>query len=408
MSDQTQWNLVNYGRDSHITVAGRRIADCFFIIRQGKVKIPRETAIEDEKDKILVPGDFFGVASAMSSFSHIENAVAVTDVTLVTVQPRHYVSLIQKNTEIATKVLAQLSGRLRFLNGTLAKLTRKNDQKAASEDPSRLFDVAEYYSRNKLFSHAFYAYTKYLKHCPDGENRKTATSQLENLAGRAGNVKTEYANGELNRTYRKGDIIFAEGEPGDEFFVINSGSVKISKIIDNKEVLLGTLKEGDIFGEMALLEGKPRAASAVASEDSTIMAASKSNFDFLIKNQPQLIYRITTLLANRIWSTFKQLEVVSINNHIGRIYAILLVQLEKSRLHLESMEPHTFSVKWEDLINMSGLTEKDGYLLIGKLQEDKNIQVLVKDGKVHVHSIRDLVMQAGLYRKIDAREKNKR
>ena len=405
MSDQTKWNLVNYARDSHITVAGRRIADCFFIVRQGKVKIPRETTIEDDRDKILVPGDFFGVASAMSSFSHIENAVALTDVALVTVQPRQYVSLIQRNTQIAAKILAQLSGRLRFLNGTLAKLTHG---KTPVEDSSRLFDVAEYYSRNKRPDHAFYAYTKYLLHCPDGANGEAAACHLERLAGRAGNVKTDYARGELNRSYRKGDMIFAEGEPGDEFFVVNSGSVKISKIIDNSEVLLGTLGEGDIFGEMALLEGKPRTANAIAGEDSAIMAASKSNFDFLIENQPQLIYRITTLLANRIWSTFKQLEVVSVGNPVGKIYAILLVQLEKSRVHLESTEPHTFDVQWADLVNMSGLSEKEGYLLIEKLQEDKNIQVHARDGKVHVHSIRDLVMQAGLYRKINAREKSKR
>jgi len=406
VSDQVEWTIVNYGKDSYITVADRRVADCFFIIRQGKVQISKEISIAGDKDQVLVAGDFFGVASAMSSSRHIENAVAMTDVCLIAVQPRQYASLIQKNTQIATKILMQLSSQLRVLNRTLEKLTLKDDQKTANDNPSRLFDVAEYYARQRQYNQAFYAYTKYLQYCPEGENADTAKDRLEKLTGRVGDVKTEYAKSEHNRSYSKGDMVFAEGEPGDEFFVVQTGSVKICKIIDGKEVLLGTLKEGDIFGEMALLEGKPRAASAMANEDSTVMVASKANFDVLITNQPQLISRVTTLLSNRIWSTFKQLEAIHIDNPLGKIYGILLVQLEKNRIDLESAAAHTFSTKWDDLINMLGLNEKEGYMLMGKLQDDKNLQI--KDGRVHTYSIRELVMSAGLFRKMDAREKAKR
>ncbi|MCL2190398.1 MAG: cyclic nucleotide-binding domain-containing protein [Treponema sp.] len=406
MPDQAEWTIANYGKDSYITVAGRRVADCFFIIRQGKVQISREFSIAGDKDEILVPGDFFAVASAMSSSRHIENAVALTDVTLIVVQARQYVSLIQRNAQIATKILMQLSGQLRFLNGALEKLTQKDETLAARETPSRLFDVAEYYARQKQYGHAFYAYTKYLTHCPDGKNVDTAKTRLEKLAGRMGGAGASHAKGELNRSYGKGDMIFAEGEPGDEFFVVQTGSVKICKIIDGKEVLLGTLKEGDIFGEMALLEGKPRAASAVANEDSTVMAANKANFDALITNQPQLISRLTTLLSGRIWSTFKQLEAVHIDNPLGRIYSVMLTLLEKSRLALESTDPHTFDVRWDDMVNTLGLNEKEGYVLMGQLHEDKNVQV--KDGRVHVYSIHEVAMRAELFRKIDARGKAKR
>jgi len=406
VSDQVEWTIANYGKDSYISVAGRRVADCFFIIRQGKVRISKEIAIAGDKDEVLVPGDFFGVAAAMSFSRHIENAIALTDVTLIAVQPRQYVSLIQKNNQVATKILMQLSGQLRFLNGTLEKLTQKDDQKTADEEPSRLFDVGEYYARQKQYNQAFYAYTKYLKHCPEGKDVDTAKSRLGKLEERLDGVKTDFARGELNRTYGKGDMIFAEGEPGDEFFVVQSGSVKICKIIEDKEVLLGTLKEGDIFGEMALLEGKPRAASAIANESSAVMVANKANFDVLIKNQPQLISKLTTLLSNRIWSTFKQLEAIHIDNHLGKIYAVLLIQLEKNRLDLESANAYTFSAGWNDMINMLGLTEKEGFVLMGKLQEDKNIQV--KDGRVHAYSIREVAMQAELFRKMDAREKAKR
>jgi len=403
VSDQVQFGIANYSKDSYIVVEGNRRSECFFIIQQGKVQISREITVEDDKAEVLVPGDFFGVASAMSSLSPIDTAIALTDVVLIAVRPQQYVPLIQRNPQIATKILMQLSIRLRFLNEALAKLTMKNTEAAAGETPARLFDVGEYYFKQKQFKQAFYAHTKYLKYCPKDKNRAAATNRLEGLAARVKGVKTEYGKDELNRAYNKDDMIFAAGEPGDEFFVLQTGSVRISKIVENKEVLLATLKEGDIFGEMAILEGKPRTASAIAGENCSVMAVSKSNFEVLIKGQPQLIGKLTTLLSNRIWSTFKHLEVIHITNPLGRIYGALLIQLEKSRVNLESKGGHVFTFTWDDVIHMLGLSEKGGFILMGELHKDKNIQV--KNGRIHALSIHEVVRQAELYRKIDERGK---
>lgn len=403
MSDRLQLAIASFKKDSYITVEGRNKVDCFFIIQQGKVHVSREIAMESAGDEVLVPGDFFGVVSAMSSLSHIETAIALTDVTLITVRQQQYVQLIQKNPRVAIKIVKQLSTQLRFLDRTLARLTLQDGEETVEIDPSRLFDVAEYYFQQKQYGQAFYAYTKYLKHCPEGKKRAAATGQLKGLADRGKNARVDSAKGELTRTYDQGDMLFAEGEPGDEFFVLQSGSVKISKIIDNKEILLGVLKIGDIFGEMALLEGKPRAANAVANEDSSVMAVSKTNFDYLITNQPQLIAKLTTLLANRIWSSFKQLEILGIINPLGRIYGALLIQLEKSRINLESKGPHIFSSPWEDLISTLGLSEKEGYILMGELHKDKNIQI--RKNRIHALSIREVVKQDEFYRKMDARKK---
>ena len=404
MSEQLQLAIANFRKDSYITVEGRQKVDCFFIIQQGNVRVTKEVPIEGDKDEMLVPGDFFGVVSAMSSLSHIETTRALTDVTLVTVRPQQYVPLINRNAQVAVKILMQLSNRLRFLDDALTKITLKNSGKVAGDSPSRLFDVAEYYFKQKQHDQAFYAYTQYIKYCPDGKNFAVAESKLKDLADRVEDaVRTEHEQSDLNRTYGKGQMIFTEGELGNEFFVLQSGAIKISKIIDNKEILMGTLKVGDIFGEMAILENKPRAASALASEDSSVMAVSKANFDSLIKTQPQLISKLTTLLSNRIWLAFRQLEVHHIINPLGRIYGSLIIQLEKSRINFESTGPHVFSTAWEDIINMLGFTEKEGFVLMGDLHRDKNIQV--RKGRVHIHSIKELVKQNDFFRKMDVRKK---
>jgi len=402
--DQLQLAIANYRKGSYITVEGKQKVECFFIIQQGSVRISREAGIEGDKDEALVAGDFFGVASAMSSLSHIETAVAASDVTLITVRPHQYVSLIQRNSQVAIKILMQLSSRLRFLDAALAALTARQGEAPLAEDgPARLFAMAEYCHRQKRAAQASYAYARYLEHFPSGKSAAAAASRLEALAG-AGQAKRAFGKGEMSRAYEKGEVIFAEGEPGSEFFVLQSGSVRISKIVDGKEMLLGAIKAGDIFGEMALLESKHRAASVVAAgEGCTVMAVGKSGFELLIQTQPQLIAKLTTLLASRIWSAFKQLEVLSIINPLGRVYAALLISLEKSRIGFDSTAAHVFSSTWEDLIGTLGLSEKEGFILLGELRKDKNIQV--SEGMIQAASVREVVRQCEFYRKMDAREK---
>ena len=396
-----QLGIVNYKQGSYVVVEGKQKADCFFIIQQGKVRITREVAIDGERDELLVPGDFFGVISAMSSQSHIETALAATDVVLITVPPHQYVGLLQKNSQIAVKILTLLSSRLRFLDRAHTRLSIKDGANAILlYGPHRLFNVAEYYFSQELYNQAFYAYTKYLKYCPDGEDIDAARKRLEEMADRAGNVRTEFEKNELERAYRKDDMLFAEGELGDELFVIQRGSVKITKIIEGKEVLLVTLKAGDTFGEMAVLEGKPRAANALAAENCAVMAVNKTSFKLLIKDQPQLVSRITTLLAERIWFVFKQLEITLIINPLGRVYGALLIQFEKNWVNLNSSGPYTFSFTWDDLAHMLGFNEKESYLLMDELQQkDKNIQV--KNGTIHASSIQAVVRQTEYYRKMD-------
>jgi CRP-like cAMP-binding protein len=361
MENQSQPGVMKYQKGAYIIVEGKQNADCFFIIQQGKVKIIKEVRMQGEMDEVLGPGDFFGVISTMSSHSHIESALALDDVVLICVRQNQYVGLIQKNTQVAIKIILQFSKRLRYLNETLARLTLKN---TADDGPSHLYDVAEYYLSQKQYNHARYAYAQYLKHCPGGNKTDSARIKLAKLESRT--EKTEFNADELNRTYRRNTMLFAEGEPGNELFIIQNGSIKISKIVDNKEVLLAMLKQGDILGEMAVLEGKPRAASAVAYEDSDVMVVNKANFELMIKNQPQLIAKITTLLADRIWLIYKQMANTMIDNPIGRMYDALFIQLEKNRVPLDSKEPYTFDFGRPELIHMVWLPEKQGNILLAK------------------------------------------
>ena len=81
------------------------------------------------------------------------------------------------------------------------------------------------------------------------------------------------------RRFRRGEVIFHVGDPGDALFVILSGEVKISLPSETgDEAILATLRAGDFFGELALLDGAPRSATAIALEPTETLALPRDRF----------------------------------------------------------------------------------------------------------------------------------
>ncbi|MDR0442542.1 MAG: Crp/Fnr family transcriptional regulator, partial [Treponema sp.] len=136
--------IVKFVKGSFFIVEGKNEADKFYILQEGKVLITREVdMIVGSKGHVAGPGDIIAAASAISGYSYIENAEAVTDVTLMAVEKKQYGSLIRNNTPVAMRIIQQFSERLRTMNEILSRLTL-ND--AAESDPSHLLQVAEYYA----------------------------------------------------------------------------------------------------------------------------------------------------------------------------------------------------------------------------------------------------------------------
>ena len=405
MAEPLQLAFVNFAKDAYIIVEGKKNADRFFIIKSGKVRLSKIVQIvAEEKGDTLGPGDFFGVVSTMSGYNHIETAQALTDVTLISVQKEQFSQLIQNNVPIAMKIILQFSKRMRYLDEALTRLTLKD--KAAEEDASHIFNVAEYYAKISQFNQAFYAYHKYIKHCPEGKNVQAANERMKKIAPYVKNPLKEFKPGEMTRTYQKDEIIFCEGEQGDELFIIQKGSVKIVKITENSEILLAVLKSGDIFGEMSLLESKPRAASIVAYEDCQLMAVNRENFQHMIQTQPQLIARLTTLLSERIWLIYRQLANTQINDPVGRMYDMLQIQLEKKKVDINSTSSFAFDFGLKELANMVGIPQGEGSVHFRKMMENHAFQLL--NDRIYVRDLKEIVKQTAYYQKMQQLEKSRK
>jgi CRP-like cAMP-binding protein len=406
MPEPLQLKFVNFSKGSFVIVEGKlSTADRFYIIKEGKVFITRQTEVAaEEGGGLLGPGDFFGVVATMSQHPHIETAQALTDCVLISVRRDQFVPLIQLNAPIAMKIILQFSRRMRFLDTALTEKTLKGT--AVSNDAVHLFNVAEYYTKQGQFNIGFYAYNRYLKLAPGGEYAATARERMMKIAGYIKNVRLDPDRAEFNRNYAKNTMIFAEGESGDELYIIQKGAVKIVKIMDNNEVLLAMLKEGVIFGEMALLESKPRAACAIAYEDCSLLAVNRSNFELMAGKQPQMIARLTNLLADRIWLIYKQLTNTLIKNPQGRLWDALLIQLQRAGVALDAHQSWQFDFGDKELINMVGLSKSGGGALLNKIFENRKV-ILQKD-KIVTTDVMEIARQAEFFAKMERLEASRK
>lgn len=102
-------------------------------------------------------------------------------------------------------------------------------------------------------------------------------------------------------TYQTGDVLFKEGDLGDRVYFITSGRVQVAKTLANGEDReLAVLGEGDIVGEMAVLDGRPRSATVTALELTEVLEVPKENFLHSMEQQPKLAINFLKLLALRI------------------------------------------------------------------------------------------------------------
>lgn len=105
-----------------------------------------------------------------------------------------------------------------------------------------------------------------------------------------------------------GDIIFSEGEIGNDMFILQSGTVELIKTIAGDTKVLATLEKGDFFGEMSVLEDLPRTATARAKTDVEVVRINGATFDTMLKANTEIAIRMMRKLSRRLREVTAMLE----------------------------------------------------------------------------------------------------
>ncbi len=114
----------------------------------------------------------------------------------------------------------------------------------------------------------------------------------------------------FGREFRAGDVLFREGERGEDMYVIQSGLVQILKRVGEAERPLAILGRGEFLGEMAILNGKPRTATAVVVEDARCLVIDAAMLEQMIANNAEIALRLVKKLARRLDSADELIQIL--------------------------------------------------------------------------------------------------
>jgi CRP-like cAMP-binding protein len=164
------------------------------------------------------------------------------------------------------------------------------------------------------------------------------------------------------RRYARWDLVFQQGDPGDAFYVIESGEVKVVlSSQDGREAILTILGPGHFFGELSLLDGEPRSADVIAKEDCALLALHSQDFRAFLGAHPHAAEALLAVLSRRLRAT----------DDVVHDAAFLDVAARLARLLLKLGETHGRK-ETRGLVLGIRLTQEDLASMVGSTRETVN------------------------------------
>ena len=356
------------------------VADKIFILQKGKVSLVYEDmeTKEDVRDPVQ-PGEFFGVKSALGRYPREENAIALAETTIMALSIPEFETLALSNTRIVLKMLKVFSNQMRRIHMQVSRLMESLEEKP----DEALFAIGERYLKLKRFSHAKYVFNSYLTYYPAGPKASAASKNLQVVEvslALASEEKKSAKNNSKNapvadpapakdkavnvdfaafarfaREYKPDEIIFSEHEPGDVFYLIQSGRVKLVKNAGEFERTLDILQPTEMFGEMAILENSPRTASAITLDEVTVLELNSQIFDMLLLGNPLIAFKILRTFSKRIYDSKRRFMILTLPDPHAKIADVFLM-LDETQPNLDkSSNIREFQTTVEDIAKWAGM-----------------------------------------------------
>jgi CRP/FNR family transcriptional regulator, cyclic AMP receptor protein len=157
-------------------------------------------------------------------------------------------------------------------------------------------------------------------------------------------------------TLKRGATIASKGDPGTSLFAVISGTVKISvSSPDGRNAILNLIGPGEIFGEVAVLDGQSRSADVTANTNCELFIIDRRDFIPFVRSQPALAMKFIELLCTRLRWTSDQVEQVILQDLPGRLASALLRLTER---HKAAQGGRTIAITQQEISEMVGMTRE--------------------------------------------------
>ena len=192
------------------------------------------------------------------------------------------------------------------------------------------------------------------------------------------------------RSFPAGTVLFHEKELGNTFYVVLSGSIKIfTKSSSGVEKVISVMNAGDSFGELALIDGRPRSASAQTLEDTVVLEISSQSFMNLLRDHFDITIGIMVELANRLRQTNDQLRDLTFLDGRTRVLKnLILLANRNGRREGETITVH-LALNYDELAQLAGVTKQVLADVLRELEYRGILQFGFNEYKLNLAKIRN-------------------
>ena len=399
---------VQYTKGSIIYFSGDR-DERVFILQQGIV-ILTSTDIESGSPQTeqIRNGEFFGVKSALGRFPREETATVLTDTLVVTMTVQEFEKVFSSNQQVILKMLRVFSNQLRQIHKKTESILNKENKDANPQ--TGMISVAQSFYDDEQFRSCCDVCIKFLTRYPDASNKEEvaklyadsklhADRQKKNAHADPAAAAAADAAGALKqfslpaferfaKLYEPGQVIISEFEPGDSFYLIQSGNVQLVKCVNGAKKNLDILKPGEFFGEMAILDNSPRSATCVAIGNVECLEFNKANFQALITGNPQIAIILLKLFCKRIYDQKRRFRILVISDLQARVADVFMMYDEMNPASNPNDRQRKFNLTNSDIAHWAGITPEACRDELNKYVEKRKIEIY--DNYMIVNNIADM------------------
>lgn len=400
---------MQYTKGSIIYFSGDK-DERIFILQKGNI-ILTSTDIETgvPVTEHIKEGEFFGVKSALGHFPREETATVVTESITIALTVQEFEKMFSGNKQVILKMLKVFSNQLRAIHKKTESILNSHEE---VNQQSGMLSVAQSFFDEEEYKSCCDVCIKFLTRFPNSIHKDSiaklytdAKKRLDMQTSRSRHHDPVAASAAASvqgalkqfslpaftrfaKKFESDSVIIAEYEPGDCFYLIQSGRVQLVKCVKGAKKNLDILMPGEFFGEMAILENSPRSATCVAIDTVEVLEFNKENFEILITGNPQIALILLKLFCKRIYDQKRRFRILVIQDIQARICDVFLMFDEMNPSPNSADRSRRFNLTIQDVSHWAGLPVDTVRDEIGKFAEKRKMEVY--DTHIVVTNIVDL------------------
>jgi len=189
------------------------------------------------------------------------------------------------------------------------------------------------------------------------------------------------------RVFKPNEIIFSEFEPGETFYLIQSGKVKLVKNAGEFERTLDILQSPEMFGEMAILENSPRTASAIAVDEVKVLELTAQNFEELMLGNPQIAFKLLRIFSKRIYDSKRRFMILTLPEPQLKVADVFLMLDETNAASSKEGTAREFQTSAEDIAHWAGISVTQAREMLNHFVTQNRIEMF--PNRIRVKNIND-------------------